>query len=61
MILLILFLLVHISNIIIFFSQLSNHSTASSGFMISLGDGSVNLSNTWGRQLSETSSGNVCL
>ncbi|KAG6514313.1 hypothetical protein ZIOFF_024663 [Zingiber officinale] len=41
--------------------QLSNHSTASSGFMVSLGDGSVNLSNTWGRQLSETSSGNIQL
>ncbi|CAD5163862.1 unnamed protein product [Musa acuminata subsp. malaccensis] len=41
--------------------QLSNHSKATSGLTVSLGDGSVNLSNTWTRQLSETSFGDIQL
>lgn len=41
--------------------HLSNHSTATSGFVISLRDGSVNLSNAWTRQLSETCVGNIQL
>ncbi|XP_042503585.1 chaperone protein dnaJ 13-like [Macadamia integrifolia] len=39
--------------------HLSPHSTASGGIAISLSDGSINLTNTWTRQLSETSNGNV--
>ncbi|KAG6405334.1 hypothetical protein SASPL_132923 [Salvia splendens] len=39
--------------------QLSVHSTASLGITASLRDGSMNLLNTWSRQLSETSNGNV--
>ncbi|ONK55720.1 uncharacterized protein A4U43_C10F310 [Asparagus officinalis] len=38
--------------------HLSRHSTATTGFTVSLKDGSVNLSNAWTRQLSETSVGN---
>ncbi|XP_047937924.1 chaperone protein dnaJ 13 [Salvia hispanica] len=41
--------------------QLSVHSTASLGITASLRDGSMNLSNTWSRQLSETSNGNIQL
>ncbi|MQL99557.1 hypothetical protein Taro_032282 [Colocasia esculenta] len=41
--------------------HLSLHSTGTTGITISLGDGSVNLSNTWTRQLSETSTGNIQL
>ncbi|XP_052211531.1 chaperone protein dnaJ 13 isoform X1 [Diospyros lotus] len=41
--------------------QLSLHSTATMGFAMSLKDGSVNLSNSWTRQLSETSNGNIQL
>ncbi|XP_043697637.1 chaperone protein dnaJ 13-like [Telopea speciosissima] len=41
--------------------HLSLHSTASSGIAISLSDGSINLTNTWTRQLSETSNGNIQL
>ncbi|KAK1274338.1 Chaperone protein dnaJ 13 [Acorus gramineus] len=41
--------------------QISLHSTAISGVAISLTDGSVNLSNAWTRQLSETSTGNIQL
>ncbi|KAK1305069.1 Chaperone protein dnaJ 13 [Acorus calamus] len=41
--------------------QISLHSTAISGVTISLTDGSVNLSNAWTRQLSETSTGNIQL
>ncbi|XP_052211533.1 chaperone protein dnaJ 13 isoform X3 [Diospyros lotus] len=41
--------------------QLSLHSTATMGFAMSLKDGSVNLSNSWTRQLSETSNGNLVL
>lgn len=41
--------------------QLSAHSTASMGIAISLRDGSINLSNAWTRQLSETSNGNIQL
>ena len=43
-----------------FFSHLSLHSTATMGIAMSLRDGSINLSNSWTRQLSETTSGNVC-
>ncbi|WOL10175.1 chaperone protein dnaJ 13 [Canna indica] len=39
--------------------QLSSHSKATSGFTVSLRDGSINLSNAWTRQLSETSIGNI--
>ncbi|EPS72191.1 hypothetical protein M569_02566, partial [Genlisea aurea] len=39
--------------------HLSVHSSATLGFTLSLRDGSMNLSNTWNRQLSATSSGNV--
>ncbi|CAN8316502.1 unnamed protein product [Cochlearia groenlandica] len=39
--------------------QLSIHSTATINISKSLSDGSINLSNTWTRQLSETSSGNI--
>ncbi|KAF6140416.1 hypothetical protein GIB67_013185 [Kingdonia uniflora] len=41
--------------------HLSLHSTATSGITISLADGSINLSNAWTRQLSETASGNIQL
>ncbi|KAL1556277.1 Chaperone protein dnaJ 13 [Salvia divinorum] len=41
--------------------QLSVHSTASLGITASLRDGSMNLSNIWSRQLSETSNGNIQL
>ncbi|KAM7273451.1 hypothetical protein ACFE04_028115 [Oxalis oulophora] len=41
--------------------QLSQHSTATMALAKSLRDGSINLSNTWTRQLSETSSGNIHL
>lgn len=41
-------------------SQLSIHSTATINISKSFSDGSINLTNTWTRQLSETSSGNVC-
>ncbi|CAH8387169.1 unnamed protein product [Eruca vesicaria subsp. sativa] len=39
--------------------QLSIHSTATINISKSLSDGSINLTNTWTRQLSETSSGNI--
>ncbi|KAK1565569.1 hypothetical protein Q3G72_029759 [Acer saccharum] len=39
--------------------HLSSHSTATMAVAMSLRDGSINLSNTWTRQLSETSSGNI--
>ncbi|KAL2547428.1 Chaperone protein dnaJ 13 [Forsythia ovata] len=39
--------------------QLSLHSTATMGVAMSLRDGSINLSNTWSRQLSETTNGNI--
>ncbi|KAH7687677.1 Dnaj-like subfamily c member 11 protein [Dioscorea alata] len=39
--------------------HLSLHSTATTGIAISLRDGSINLSNAWTRQLSETCVGNV--
>ncbi|KAL4324145.1 hypothetical protein GQ457_11G022670 [Hibiscus cannabinus] len=39
--------------------QLSLHSTATMAFAKSLNDGSFNLSNSWTRQLSDTSSGNI--
>ncbi|KAK6935181.1 DnaJ-like protein C11, C-terminal [Dillenia turbinata] len=41
--------------------QLSLHSTGTIGIATSLKDGSINLSNTWTRQLSETSNGNIQL
>ncbi|XP_073047860.1 chaperone protein dnaJ 13 [Primulina eburnea] len=41
--------------------QLSIHSTATAGVTMSLKDGSLNLSNTWTRQLSETTNGNIQL
>lgn len=41
--------------------HLSLHSSATTGIAMSLRDGSVNLSNNWVRQLSETSSGNIQL
>ncbi|GFQ04014.1 chaperone protein Dnaj 13 [Phtheirospermum japonicum] len=41
--------------------QLSVHSTGIMGVTMSLRDGSINLSNTWSRQLSETSNGNIQL
>ncbi|XP_020591708.1 chaperone protein dnaJ 13 [Phalaenopsis equestris] len=41
--------------------QLSQHSMATLGIAVSLRDGSVNLSNAWTRQLSETTIGNVQL
>ncbi|KAL2901668.1 Chaperone protein dnaJ 13 [Bienertia sinuspersici] len=41
--------------------HLSPHSTATAGLAISLNDGSINLSNIWTRQLSETSNGNIQL
>ncbi|KAK6947582.1 DnaJ-like protein C11, C-terminal [Dillenia turbinata] len=39
--------------------QLSLHSTGRIGIAMSLKDGSINLSNTWTRQLSETANGNI--
>ncbi|KFK36469.1 hypothetical protein AALP_AA4G128700 [Arabis alpina] len=39
--------------------QLSIHSTATINISKSLSDGSINVTNTWTRQLSETSSGNI--
>ncbi|XVF13377.1 hypothetical protein REPUB_Repub08aG0202900 [Reevesia pubescens] len=39
--------------------QLSLHSTATMGLTKSLHDGSINLSNSWTRQLSDTASGNI--
>ncbi|OWM88372.1 chaperone protein dnaJ 13 [Punica granatum] len=41
--------------------HLSNHSTATMGLAMSLQDGSINLSNTWTRQLTETANGNIQL
>ncbi|KNA21480.1 hypothetical protein SOVF_042810 [Spinacia oleracea] len=41
--------------------QLSPHSSATAGLAMSLKDGSINLSNLWTRQLSETSNGNIQL
>lgn len=41
--------------------NISLHSTATMGLAISLKDGSINLSNIWTRQLSETSNGNIQL
>ncbi|KAJ6828571.1 chaperone protein dnaJ 13 [Iris pallida] len=41
--------------------HLSLHSTATSGIALSLRDGSINLSNAWTRQLSDTSVGNIQL
>ncbi|XP_040986142.1 chaperone protein dnaJ 13 [Juglans microcarpa x Juglans regia] len=41
--------------------QLSLHSTATMGIVMSLKDGSLNLSNSWTRQLSETATGNIQL
>ncbi|XP_043717176.1 chaperone protein dnaJ 13-like [Telopea speciosissima] len=41
--------------------HLSLHSTASSGIAISLSDGTINLTNTWTRKLSETADGNIQL
>lgn len=40
-------------------SQLSQHSLATSGIAISLRDGSINLTNAWTRQMSDTSIANV--
>lgn len=41
--------------------KLSHHSMATSGIALSLRDGSINLSNAWTRQLSETTVGNIQL
>ncbi|XP_027084752.1 chaperone protein dnaJ 13 [Coffea arabica] len=41
--------------------QLSQHSSATMGLAMSLKDGSINLSNNWTRQLSETTNGNIQL
>ncbi|KAJ0104934.1 hypothetical protein Patl1_18491 [Pistacia atlantica] len=41
--------------------NLSQHSTATMAIAMSLRDGSINLSNNWTRQLSETTSGNIQL
>ncbi|XP_031501824.1 chaperone protein dnaJ 13 [Nymphaea colorata] len=41
--------------------HLSPHSTATTGLTLSLRDGSINLSNVWTRQLSETANGNIQL
>lgn len=41
--------------------HLSPHSTATTGLAMSLKDGSINLSNLWTRQLSQTSNGNIQL
>lgn len=51
-----------IIKLVVFYrSQLSPHSSATAGLAMSLKDGSINLSNLWTRQLSETSNGNVYL
>ncbi|CAO2827249.1 unnamed protein product [Amaranthus hypochondriacus] len=41
--------------------HLSPHSTATAGLAMSLKDGSINLSNIWTRQLSQSSDGNIQL
>ncbi|XP_010695156.2 chaperone protein dnaJ 13 isoform X2 [Beta vulgaris subsp. vulgaris] len=41
--------------------HLSPHSSATSGLALSLKDGSINLSNLWTRQMSQTSNGNIQL
>lgn len=41
------------------FSQVSRHASATMGVAMSLRDGSINLSNSWNRQLSATSNGSV--
>ncbi|CAH9102570.1 unnamed protein product [Cuscuta epithymum] len=41
--------------------QLSPYSNASMGLAVSLRDGSINLSNTWTRQLTHTANGNIQL
>ncbi|XP_023007776.1 chaperone protein dnaJ 13-like isoform X1 [Cucurbita maxima] len=41
--------------------HLTSHSTATMGISLSLEDGSLNLSNSWTRQLSETANGNIQL
>ncbi|KAF7137926.1 hypothetical protein RHSIM_Rhsim07G0108200 [Rhododendron simsii] len=41
--------------------NLTPHSTATMGMAMSLRDGTINLSNAWTRQLSETSNGNIQL
>ncbi|XP_030947136.1 chaperone protein dnaJ 13 isoform X2 [Quercus lobata] len=41
--------------------QLSSHSTATMALAVSLRDGSLNLSNSWTRQLTETANGNIQL
>ncbi|KAI3409643.1 J domain-containing protein [Psidium guajava] len=41
--------------------QLSQHSSATMGLAMSLQDGSINLSNAWTRQFSETANGNIQL
>lgn len=41
--------------------HLSQHSTATMGLAMSLQDGSINLSNAWTRQFSETANGNIQL
>ncbi|XP_030538197.1 chaperone protein dnaJ 13 [Rhodamnia argentea] len=41
--------------------QLSQHSSATMGLAMSLQDGSINLSNVWTRQFSETANGNIQL
>jgi DnaJ family protein C protein 11 len=41
--------------------QLSTHSTGTLGLSLSLRDGSVTLANTWSRQLSEDTTGNIQL
>ncbi|GJN19835.1 hypothetical protein PR202_gb07146 [Eleusine coracana subsp. coracana] len=41
--------------------QISPHSTATSGLAVSLRDGSINLSNAWTRQLTESCVGNIQL
>uniref|UniRef100_A0A803NDQ0 J domain-containing protein n=1 Tax=Chenopodium quinoa TaxID=63459 RepID=A0A803NDQ0_CHEQI len=41
--------------------HLSPHSSATAGLAMSLKDGSINLSNLWTRQLSQTSNGNIQL
>ena len=42
-------------------SHLTLHSTATMALAMSLRDGSLNLTNTWTRQLSDNATGNVCL
>ncbi|KAI6707352.1 hypothetical protein NL676_010314 [Syzygium grande] len=41
--------------------RLSQHSSATMGLAMSLQDGSINLSNTWTRQFSDTANGNIQL